>query len=131
MPDYIKEKVEEYCKKFGVCNEDGKCDCAREIKWLKSALNQAYDEGAAEACMVCNDITVPMAVKTAHNQAVEECQRALPKEGFEYSYDKDIDITELPEGLVAEMKGVEKGYKVCLSQAQENLEKIKIQNNHQ
>lgn len=37
-----EELIQEYRQKFGLCNEDGKCDCDREIRWLRTIL-QAKD----------------------------------------------------------------------------------------
>jgi len=40
----------------------------------------------------------------------------LEMENAQLSYDRDIDITELPEGLIAEMTGLKKGYRALQSQ---------------
>jgi hypothetical protein len=34
----VEEIVEGYKKKFALCNEVGRCDCDKEIKWLTKVL---------------------------------------------------------------------------------------------
>jgi hypothetical protein len=33
-----KKQREKYCEKFGLCTNGGKCECAKELKWIDQLL---------------------------------------------------------------------------------------------
>ena len=39
--DYTEKRLEEYCKKFGLCKENGTCQCKKELKFLTESIHQA------------------------------------------------------------------------------------------
>jgi len=43
MP-YTEKRLEEYCKKFGLCKEKGTCQCKEELKFIAESITQAIAE---------------------------------------------------------------------------------------
>ena len=41
---YTDKRLEEYCKKFGLCKEKGTCQCKKELKFISEAIAQAIAE---------------------------------------------------------------------------------------
>ena len=41
---YTDKRLEEYCKKFGLCKEKGTCQCKEELKFIADLITQALAE---------------------------------------------------------------------------------------
>jgi len=41
---YTEKRLEEYCKKFGLCKEKGTCQCKKELKFIADSIAQAIAE---------------------------------------------------------------------------------------
>ena len=41
---YTEKRLEEYCKKFGLCKEKGTCQCKKELKFIADSIQQALSE---------------------------------------------------------------------------------------
>jgi len=39
-----EKRLEEYCKKFGLCKEKGTCQCKEELKFIADLITQALAE---------------------------------------------------------------------------------------
>lgn len=50
-----KDWREEYCKKFGLCKEDGMCQCKAELKFITTLIEEVKREQVES---IRNEITV-------------------------------------------------------------------------
>ena len=51
-----KEWEERYKKKFGLCDESGKCDCLAEIKFIRQVEQEAYKKGFNKGIVVGREL---------------------------------------------------------------------------
>jgi len=50
----IEKRLEEYCKRFGLCKEKGTCQCKKELKFI----SETFEEGYATAKKIYESIGV-------------------------------------------------------------------------
>ena len=44
MKEYKQKRLAEYCEKFGLCQQKGSCQCAKELKFISETIEQAIAE---------------------------------------------------------------------------------------
>jgi len=54
----IERIVNNYKKKFGLCGEDGTCDCKREEKFIRKSLLETQQEARREVYEACREVFI-------------------------------------------------------------------------
>lgn len=99
MPkDFLTQIVREFDRQFGEINVNEVGDVR---SFLESSLNRAYEEGRRDAV-----------------EFIDSDEMKI-EEGMHYG--PEIDITELPEGLMAELTGIKKGWEAAKKQIRKFL----------
>ena len=55
MTTYTQTRLDEYCKRFGLCKQKGTCQCKKELKFLADTIKEA---AAAERERVVEAVTL-------------------------------------------------------------------------
>ena len=56
MKEYKQKRLAEYCEKFGLCQQKGSCQCAKELKFISETIDQAVAEERARAVEIVSFI---------------------------------------------------------------------------